>query len=149
MPGIHLGDVGVCCVPSATCFLARCGDTALSVSHLCGDSQYYQSSFFWWMAWLISRVVILLPWRCLSTRDVGGWSSVMLHCIWMRSSSSLQVLHMVLVVVRVVHVPTLAQLVQPSSCCVVTAAMCWRVWCGGRALLRMSWSSVSSCSVRW
>ena len=148
VPGIHLGGVGVCCVPSATCFWAGCGETAVSVSHVCVCGQCYVWVFFWWMAWLISRVVMRLPWRWRSTSCDGGWSSVMLHCIWMRRTSSLHVLHMVLVVVRAVHVPTRAQLVQPSSCWVVVAAMCWRVWCGGLALLSMSWSSVSSCSVR-
>ena len=45
--GIHLGGVGVCFVPSATCFWAGCGETALSVSHVCGDGQCYVWVFFW------------------------------------------------------------------------------------------------------
>ena len=45
--GIHLGGVGVCCVPSATCFWAGYGETAFSVSHVCGDGQCYVWVFFW------------------------------------------------------------------------------------------------------
>ena len=46
VPGIHLGGVVVCCVPSATCFWAGCGETAFSVSHVCGDGQCYVWVFF-------------------------------------------------------------------------------------------------------
>ena len=146
--GIRLGGVGVCCVPSSTCFMAGCGETAVSVAWVCGGGQGYLWVFFWWIASLISRVVILRPWRCRSTKVVGGCSSVTLHCIWMRNTSSVQVRHMGLLAVRAVHVPTRAQLVQPSSCWVVVAAMCCCLRCGGRALLRMSCSSVSRYMAR-
>lgn len=63
VPGIHLGGVGVCCVPSSTCFMAGCGETAVSVAGVCVCRQYYGRFFFWWMAWLISRVVMRRPWR--------------------------------------------------------------------------------------
>ena len=62
-PGNRLDGADVCCVPSDTCFEAGCGETAVRVTCQSVSRQHYQLYFFLCTASLISRGVILRPWR--------------------------------------------------------------------------------------